>query len=193
MPASVSATVTVEHAFDAPPRDVWVALSDPGTVGDTLPGCVSLSSAGRTRSRRSLSRLLAADPATREARCVAEGERYDATLAARVRGVDVALDGTVAVTERDYPRLATEVEAHADEVDVAAAVSLTVAASEGGCRVTLTARADVSGVLAAHGRRPVEAAAARCANAFFEAVGARLAAVDGPESERAVKDPDWRA
>lgn len=193
MPASVAATVTVEHAFDAPPSDVWVALSDPGTVDDALPGCASLSSTGRPRSRRSLSRLLAADPATREARCVAEGERYDVTLTARVRGVEAALDGTITVTERDYPRLATEVEAHADEADVAAAVSLTVAESEGGCRVTLNARANVSGVLAAHGRRPVEAAAARCANAFFEDLEARLAAVGGPESERAVKDPDWRA
>ncbi|QLC33065.1 SRPBCC family protein [Halarchaeum sp. CBA1220] len=193
MPASVTATVTVEHAFDAPPRDVWVALSDPGTVGDALPGCASLSSAQKTRPRCSLSRLLAADPATREARCVAEGERYDATLAARVRDAEAALDGTVAVTERDYPRLAVESEAHADEAAVAAAVSLTVADAEDGCRVTLSARADVSGVLAAHGRRPVEAAAARCANAFFEAVEARLAAVGGPESERAVKDPDWRA
>ncbi|WP_435100169.1 CoxG family protein [Halarchaeum sp. P4] len=195
MPESVTAAVTVEHDFAASPDAVWVALSDPVSARDALPCCDALAPAdGRTLPSGSLSRLLASDEEARDARVVAEGEEYDATLTASVRGVETTLAGTLTVTEHDYPRMALEGIVRGDAADARMAAALTVeeAGTDERCHVTWTARADVEGALATYGRRPVESAAARSANAFFDALDAHLAAVAGPESERAVKDPDWR-
>lgn len=193
MPESMPAAVTVEHEFAESPATVWVALSDPVTARDALPGCTSLAPVEGASPPGSLSRLLAAGAAERDARTVSVGESYDATVTASVRGVDVEARVHAVVTERDYPEMA--VEADVDGGDDAAKVTVTFSvegADDGGCRVTWTARAGVEGPLTTYGRWPVEATVARVANEFFERVDARLDAVAGPESERAVKDPDWR-
>ncbi|GAD52212.1 hypothetical protein MBEHAL_0972 [Halarchaeum acidiphilum MH1-52-1] len=193
MSESLSTAVTVEHEFAATPKAVWVTLSDPVTTRDELPECTGLEPAdGRDLPVGSLARLLAADEATRDARTVSLGEEYDATVGASVRNVGVEIDVGVTVTERDYPDMAIEGDIGGDDAEASMEATLTVdERDDEGCRVTWRAAADVGGPLATYGRRPVESAVARVANDFFAAVDARLAACDGPESERAVTDPDW--
>ncbi|GGM56873.1 carbon monoxide dehydrogenase subunit G [Halarchaeum rubridurum] len=192
MSESMPTAVTVEHEFAAAPGPVWVALSDPVTTRECLPGCTALEPAdGRDLPAGSLAHLLAADDATRDARTVTPGERYDAAVGAAVAGVGVDIDVDVAVTERDYPDMAIEGDIGGDAVDAAMDATLTLEEREAGCVVTWRAEADVEGRLATYGRRAVESTVARVASDFFEAVEERLAARDGPENERAVKDPDW--
>lgn len=186
--------VTVEHAFAAAPEPVWVALSDPVTTCEALPGCTALVPAeDRDLPAGSLAYLLAADAETREARTVTPGERYDATVGASVRNVGVEIDMDVAITERDYPEMAIEGDIGGDDADADMRATLTLDERDGeDCLVTWRAEATVGGRLATYGQRAVESTVARVANDFFDAVDDRLAARDGPETERAVKNSDWK-
>ncbi|MFB6079232.1 MAG: CoxG family protein [Halarchaeum sp.] len=183
--------VTVEREFDARPRAVWTALTDPVTVADALPASATLAD-DTARPRGSLARLLAADAETTRARTVDADEAFDATATARVRGVETSLDVSLTVETCTYPELALAGEARGDDASVEFAARATVAETGTGARVTAAAHADVTGALAMHGRRSVETAAARGANGFLDRLAGLLAATAGPESERAVKDPDWR-
>jgi len=189
---SVPTAVTVEHTFAVAPEPVWVALSDPVTTRELLPGCTALApAAARDIPSGSLAHLLATDAETRDARTVTPGERYEAVIGADVRDVGVEIDVDVAITERDYPGMAIEGDIGGDDVNAAMEATLTLNDREGGCHVTWRAEANVGGRLATYGRRAVESTVARVAADYFDALGDRLAARDGPESERAVKDPDW--
>ncbi|MBP2251291.1 carbon monoxide dehydrogenase subunit G [Halarchaeum solikamskense] len=192
MSESTSIAVTLERAFAVAPESVWVALSDPVTTRECLPRCTALAPvADRELPSGSIARLLATDPETRDARTVSAGERYDAVIGAGVRGADVEIDVDVTVTERDYPDMVVE-GAIGDDIDAAMEATLALDEREEGCLATWRAEAAVGGRLAADDRRAVESTITRVAADYFDGLDDRLAALGGPESERAVKDPEWR-
>ncbi|GGN07011.1 CoxG family protein [Halarchaeum nitratireducens] len=192
MSESTSIAVTLERAFAVAPESVWVALSDPVTTRECLPGCTALAPvADRELPSGSIARLLATDPETRDARTVSAGERYDAVIGAGVRGADVEIDVDATVTERDYPDMVVE-GAIGDDIDAAMEATLALDEREGGCLATWRAEAAVGGRLAADDRRAVESTITRVAADYFDALDDRLAALGGPKSERVVKDPEWR-
>ena len=183
-----------ERAFDAPAERVWIALRDPLTVRDALPPGVDLAPAdGRDRPPGSLARLLAADEERREARTVDVGERYEVTVdASAASGVPAAIVGDVTVEADTFPRLELAGAFEVAGRGVEATAEAVVEEAGSGCHVTLDVRVSVPAGRGEGGPRRVESAIDAGADAYLDRLAGELRAVDGPTSERAVKDPDWR-
>jgi len=177
-------TISGEYAFDAPPEAVRVALADPVTAGDALPGTSTVTHAdGSEVPDGSLSWLLAADGDARRARTVAGGERYDVEVSTRGSDGPRSLELAVTVEERTDRRLSIAATADAeDDDDVDLIASYAMDADAGACRLTWRVRVDAAGGLALAGGRDVEAAVTRTANDYFAHVDAVLAAAAGPAS-----------
>lgn len=138
------------YVVAAPIDSVWNLLMDPTAIAGCLPGCQQLRPLG--------------------------DDRYEAEIVVSLAAVTGRYAATVAIDERQPPtsyRLAVEGSGRPGFVKGRALVTLET--RDEGTAVTVTASAEVGGLIARVGQRMLDGVARTMMNRFFECLAARLA------------------
>jgi uncharacterized protein len=143
--------VSGDALLHATPDRVYAALNDPAVLVRTIPGCETLEALG--------------------------DDRYRATVTAGVASVRGTYDGEVSLSEQRPPEsFALRASGSGAPGTVDATVRVTLAAADGGTRLSYDADAVVGGMVGGVGQRMLAGAAKRTAAEFFAAVNAELTA-----------------
>jgi carbon monoxide dehydrogenase subunit G len=141
--------LTATYRFAAPPSAVWSVLMDPDAIAACLPGCRELRPLG--------------------------DDRYHADLTIGVAAVSGSFAATIALLDKVPPhsyRLSVEATGKPGFAHGSAAIVL--APEEGGTAVTLTAQAEVGGLIARVGQRMIEGVARMTMDRFYGCLAKRL-------------------
>ncbi|HEX6444077.1 MAG TPA: carbon monoxide dehydrogenase subunit G [Streptosporangiales bacterium] len=160
--------VSGDALLHATPDRVYSALNDPAVLVRTIPGCETLEALG--------------------------DDRYRATVTAGVASVRGTYDGEVSLSEQRPPEsFALRATGSGAPGTVDATVRVTLAAADGGTRLSYDADAVVGGMVGGVGQRMLAGAAKRTAAEFFAAVDAELTApaeLSGSQGAMAPSEPD---
>lgn len=142
--------LTATYSFPATPSEVWSLLMDSNAIAACLPGC-------------------------RELRPIGD-DRYQADLTIGVAAVSGSFAATIALLDKVPPhsyRLTVEATGKPGFARGSAAIVLTP--EEGGTAVTVTAQAEVGGLIARVGQRMIEGVARMTMDRFYGCLVKRLA------------------
>ncbi|GIS97918.1 MAG: hypothetical protein CM1200mP25_1550 [Acidobacteriota bacterium] len=89
--------MSATYTFAAPKNQVWGLLIDPAVIGTCLPGCESMEQIGP--------------------------DRYKATITIRIAAITGKYEGTVEMTDKHKPKVATHLWLKARETGVRKRVS----------------------------------------------------------------------
>ncbi|MYB53267.1 MAG: carbon monoxide dehydrogenase subunit G [Acidobacteriia bacterium] len=144
-----------EYEFDAPPEDVFDALTSPETVAGCLPGCEALEPLGN--------------------------DRYEAAMTIGVAAIKGRFRGTVAMRDMQRPDSFTlQVDGKGSTGFARGEARIEIASSEAGSTVMVRSSAKVGGPIARVGQRLLVGTAKMVADKFFACLGEQLeAASDG--------------
>ncbi|MYC65172.1 MAG: carbon monoxide dehydrogenase subunit G [Acidobacteriia bacterium] len=144
-----------EYEFDAPPEDVFDALTSPETVAVCLPGCEALEPLGN--------------------------DRYEAAMTIGVAAIKGRFRGTVAMRDMQRPDSFTlQVDGKGSTGFARGEARIEIASSEAGSTVMVRSSAKVGGPIARVGQRLLVGTAKMVADKFFACLGEQLeAASDG--------------
>jgi carbon monoxide dehydrogenase subunit G len=141
----VSGEAKLNHPVDA----VYAALTEPAVLVRTIPGCQRLEQTGT--------------------------DTYQATVMAGVASIKGTFDGNVRLTDQSPPDSFTLHASGAGAPGTVNAVArVTLAAVDGGTRLTYDADATIGGVIGGVGQRMLSGVAKKTANEFFTAVNREM-------------------
>ena len=141
--------LTATYSFPATPSEVWSLLMDSNAIAACLPGCRELRPLG--------------------------DDRYQADLTIGVAAVSGSFAATIALLDKVPPhsyRLTVEATGKPGFARGSAAIVLT--SEEGGTAVTVTAQAEVGGLIARVGQRMIEGVARMTMDRFYGCLVKRL-------------------
>lgn len=131
-----------EYEFDAPPGDVFDALTTPETVAGCLPGCEALEPLGN--------------------------DRYEAAMTIGVAAIKGRFRGTVAMRDMQRPDSFTlQVDGKGSTGFAKGEARIEIASSEAGSTVMVRSSAKVGGPIARVGQRLLVGTAKMVADRFF--------------------------
>ncbi|MEY7851192.1 CoxG family protein [Natrarchaeobius sp. A-rgal3] len=162
--------------------EVWLALSDPALVEQSLPGCqflvpVEESDVNFDELRDDASAWPDepdADPAAIAERAFEEDQRYAALMQISVGPVNPTFETVVTVDDRDYPSMSAVGEGTSSNSSFEMASGMRLAETEDGVAVEWETEADVFGKIAQMGQRVVNPVANRVVKRFFSSVQDQL-------------------
>jgi carbon monoxide dehydrogenase subunit G len=186
---------------DTTVEEVWLALSDPVLVQESLPGCTFLLHVEGEEAdfdelgerAAELDRELTNDPEVIAERAFREGERYAALMQVSVGPVNPTFETVVTIDDRERPRMHASGEGSSGDSSFEMSSSMALSETEDGEGVTVEweTEADVFGKVAGMGQRVINPVANRIVKRFFSSVQEELhdlgvedvSASDGDESD----------
>jgi carbon monoxide dehydrogenase subunit G len=141
--------LTATYSFPSPPSQVWGLLMDPEAIASCLPGCRELRPLG--------------------------DDRYEAELTVGVAAISGTFKAGIALLEKVPPhsyRLQVEATGKPGFARGSAAIVLTP--EQGGTAVTVTAQAEVGGLIARVGQRMIEGVARMTMDRFYGCLVKRI-------------------
>ncbi|WP_313691855.1 CoxG family protein [Halorarum halobium] len=178
---------------EATVEEVWLALSDPVLIADSLPGCEFLlhvesedvdfdSLADRAEGE---DREPTGDPAVIEERAFREGERYAALVQISVGPVNPTFETVVTIDERERPRMRASGEGSSGDSSFEMSSGMELAETDDGVEVDWETQADVFGKVAGMGQRVINPVANRLVKQFFSSIQSRLEELQLEEADAA--------
>jgi carbon monoxide dehydrogenase subunit G len=141
--------LTATYKFAAPPSEVWNVLMDPDAIAGCLPGC-------------------------RELRPLGE-DRYQAELTVGVAAISGTFAATIALLDKVPPHsYRLSVEATGKPGFARGSAAIVLSPEDGGTAVTLTAQAEVGGLIARVGQRMIEGVARMTMDRFYGCLAKRI-------------------
>jgi len=189
-------TFTIE---DVSTEEVWLALSDPILIKQSLPGCqflrrvedpddVDFEALRESEPDEDPATLPAADPEDISERAFAESGHYAALMELSVGSVKPSFRTVVTIDEREFPEMHAAGEGSANDSSFEMASGMTLVETDEGVDIEWQAEADVFGKIAQMGQRVINPVADRVVARFFEGVEDRLTAVAEEESSDGLRD-----
>lgn len=181
---------------DVTGEEVWLALSDPVLIKQSLPGCqflVRVEEADlndvdfdalreRAGDEDDPPTLPEADPETVAGRAFEEGAHYAALVELSVGSVKPSFETLVTITEREYPEMHAAGEGSSSNSSFEMTSGMTLADADDGVEVEWWAETDVFGRIAQMGQRVMNPVANQVVNRFFSRVADRVSDV-GDDSD----------
>ncbi|QZP39487.1 CoxG family protein [Halobaculum magnesiiphilum] len=182
---------------DTTVEEVWLALSDPVLIADSLPGCefllhvesddVDFEELSERASERE--EELTGDPETIAERAFREGEWYAGLVQVSVGPVNPTFETVVRIDERDQPRMHASGEGTSGDSSFEMSSGMELhETDDGGVAVEWETEADVFGKVAGMGQRVINPVANRIVKRFFSGVQSTLR--DLQLSDADTPDPD---
>lgn len=174
-------------------EEVWLALSDPVMIKQSLPGCkfvvqvtnddVDFDALRQQAADREDPPILPeADPETVAERTFEEGERYAALMAMSLGSVNPTFESIVTIDEREFPEMRASGEGNASNSSFQMDSGMTLTETEDGVLVEWWAETDVFGRIAQMGQRVIDPVANRMVTQFFNQMEAQLSDIEEEES-----------
>jgi len=168
---------------DTTVEEVWLALSDPVLIAESLPGCeyllhvesddVDFGELSERASGRDAE--LTGDPETIAQRSFREGEWYAGLVQVSVGPVNPSFETVVHIDERDQPRMRASGEGSSGDSSFEMSSEMDLhATDDGGVAVEWETEADVFGKVAGMGQRVINPVANRIVKRFFSGVQSTL-------------------
>jgi carbon monoxide dehydrogenase subunit G len=162
--------------------EVWLALSDPVLVEQSLPGCQFLVEVDDTdvdfdelRDRTADREVeLTGDPEIIAERAFEEGNHYAALMQISVGPVNPTFETIVTIDERDHPEMSASGEGSSSNSSFEMSSGMNLSETDDGVAVEWETQADVFGKVAQMGQRVVNPVANRVVKRFFSSVQDRL-------------------
>ena len=178
---------------DVTAEEVWLALSDPVMVKQSLPGTQFLvrvededvdfdALREREEGKEDPPILPEADPEDVAERAFEEGGRYAALIEVSVGSVSPSFETVVTITKREFPEMRAEGEGSAANSSFEMDSGMTLEDTDDGVAVEWWAEADVFGRVAQMGQRVINPVANRVVNRFFDGIADNLRDVSEDES-----------
>ena len=183
--------------------EVWLALSDPVLIEQSLPGCqflvrvedpdVDFDALREETADREVE--LSGDPEVIADRAFERGAHYAALMQISVGPVNPTFETVVTIDHREYPEMSASGEGSSGDSSFEMSSGMALAESEDGVAVEWETEADVFGKVAQMGQRVINPVANRVVKRFFSTVQERiheLTLVDagGTEAEPATPAED---
>ncbi len=171
--------------------EVWLALSDPVLIRESLPGCQFLVAVDdpdvdfdelREDVESSDRPEPTADPEVIEDRAFVEGGHYAALLELSVGSVSPTFETVVTIDKRELPVMHASGEGSSGGSSFEMNSGMELHETDGGVEVEWWAEADVFGKVAQMGQRVIGPVANRVVKRFFSGVNDRLAELELEES-----------
>ena len=189
-------TFTIE---DVSAEEVWLTLSDPVLIKQSLPGCqflrqveapddVDFESLRDAEPEADPETLPAADLDDVSERAFVEGGHYAALMQLSVGSVKPSFRTVVTIDERAFPAMNASGEGSASDSSFEMASGMTLVETDDGVDIEWRAEADVFGKIAQMGQRVISPVADRVVARFFESVEDRLTEVAEEESADGLRD-----
>lgn len=175
-------------------EEVWLALSDPVLIRDSLPGCEFLIEVDDGNVDFEEQKAVAAerdaeptgDPEVIAQRAFEEGKRYAALIEVSVGSVNPRFQTTVTIDSREFPEMSASGEGEASGSSFELSSGMELEETENGVTVEWWASTEVFGRIAQMGQRMINPVANRVVKRFFERIQERLEELtlqtDGAES-----------
>jgi carbon monoxide dehydrogenase subunit G len=185
---------------DTTVEEVWLALSDPVLISDSLPGCQYLLAADGDVDFDELSEEAetrdwepSGDPEIIAERAFREGQQYAALIQVSVGPVNPTFETVVTIVERDQPRMRAEGEGNSGDSSFEMSSGMELTETDGGVEVQWETEADVFGKVAGVGQRVINPVANRLVKRFFSSVQTTLheltlAEMDGEPTAEETED-----
>jgi len=184
-------TFTIE---DVTTEEVWLALSDPYMIKQSLPGCqfltevddpddVDFESLRDDEPDEDPPTLPEADPERVADRGFVEGGYYATLMELSVGAVSPSFRTTITIDEWEFPEGGASGEGNASGSSFEMASSMELTETEEGVDIEWHAEADVFGRIAQMGQRVINPVANRVVSRFFSSVESNLTAVAADESD----------
>lgn len=178
-------TFTIE---DVSAEEVWLALSDPYMIKQSLPGCqfltevqdpdtVDFEELNAAASDDDPPLLPEADPEEVAARGFEQGEHYATLMQVSVGAVSPSFRTVVSIDEWEFPRGAASGEGDASGSSFEMESSMELTEHEDGVDIEWRAQADVFGRIAQMGQRVINPVADRVIGRFFQNIEDQLTEV----------------
>jgi len=172
---------------DVTVEEVWIALSDPVMIKQSLPGCEFLvgvededpdfEELREQASGEDPPTLPEADPDVVAERAFEEGARYAALIEVSVGSVSPSFETVVTITERDYPEMRADGEGGSSNSSFEMSSGMSLEEDGDDVAVEWWAETDVFGRIAQMGQRVMNPVANRVVNRFFSRVADRISDV----------------
>lgn len=184
---------------DTTVEEVWLALSDPVLIADSLPGCefllhvesddVDFEELSERASEREAE--LTGDPETIAERAFREGEWYAGLVQVSVGPVNPTFETVVRIDERDQPRMHASGEGTSGDSSFEMSSGMELRATDdGGVAVEWETEADVFGKVAGMGQRVINPVANRIVKRFFSGVQSTLRDLQLADADTPAPDED---
>jgi hypothetical protein len=167
---------------DTTTEEVWLALSDPVLIEQSLPGCQFLVRVDDTdvdfdALREELADReveLTGDPEVIADRALEEGAHYAALLQVSVGPVNPTFETVGTIDEREFPEMYASGEGSSSDSSFEVSSWMELAETDDGVAVEWRAEADVFGKVAQMGQRVVNPVANRLVKRFFSSIQEQL-------------------
>jgi len=176
---------------DVTSEEVWLALSDPVMIKQSLPGCQFLVAVDdeeadfdeldESSTDEDPETLPAADPEAIAERAFVDGGRYAALMQIGVGSVEPSFETVVTIEEREFPRMDASGEGSATSSSFEMASGMELVETDGGVEIEWWAEADVFGRVAQMGQRVINPVANRVVGRFFDRIEDELRDVQTDE------------
>lgn len=158
--------------------EVWLAMSDPELIRDSLPGCQFLVRVddedvdfdALREEHAGEEPDLTADPEVIRERAFEEGATYAALIEVSVGSVSPGFETIVTVDRREKPEMAASGEGSAGNSSFEGSSRMELSEIDDGVRVDWEADADVFGRIAQMGQRVINPVANRVTKRFFQSI-----------------------
>lgn len=162
--------------------EVWLALSDPVLIEESLPGCQFLvrvddpdpdfDALREETADREVE--LTGDPEVIAERAFEEGQHYAALMQISVGPVNPTFETVVTIDHREYPEMSASGEGSSGDSSFEMSSGMALSEADDGVAVEWETEADVFGKVAQMGQRVVNPVANRVVKRFFSSVQERL-------------------
>lgn len=174
---------------DVTTEEVWLALSDPVLIKQSLPGCEFLvrvededvdfdALREEAEGREDPPTLPEAEPDDVAERAFEEGDQYAALVGVQVGSVNPSFETLVTITERDFPEMRAAGEGGSSNSSFEMNSGMTMQETDDGVEVEWWSETDVFGRIAQMGQRVMNPVANQVVNRFFSDVADRVSEVD---------------
>lgn len=162
--------------------EVWLALSDPVLIEESLPGCQFLVEVEDTDvdfdelQERTEGRDVepTSDPDVIAGRAFEEGGHYAALMQISVGPVNPTFETVVTIDHREYPEMSAAGEGSSGNSSFEMSSGMVLEETDDGVAVEWTTEAEVFGKVAQMGQRVINPVANRVVKRFFSSVQSRL-------------------
>ena len=189
-------TFTIE---DVSAEEVWLTLSDPVLIKQSLPGCqflrqvedpdnVDFESLRDAEPEADPETLPAAELDDVSERAFVEGRHYAALMQLSVGSVKPSFRTVVTIDERAFPAINAFGEGSAGDSSFEMSSGMALIETNEGVDTEWHAEADVFGKIAQMGQRVISPVADRVVARFFESVEDRLTEVAKEENADGLRD-----
>lgn len=167
---------------DTTVEEVWLALSDPVLIRDSLPGCTFLIEAeSEDVSFDDLQEKAAdrdveptGDPEVIADRAFEEGKRYAALIEVSVGSVNPRFETMMTIDEREFPEMTASGEGDAGGSSFELTSGMKLNETDDGVTVEWWANTEVFGRIAQMGQRMINPVANRIVKRFFGRIQERI-------------------